>query len=329
MPFGVLFIPSLRPLTFDLTRVLHLIIAYAKNKKPLERHVLFEQVSELLQESTFRELVEHIAKPRHFVAENRQNVLSRDYIADYLSQCGYVVKLLGDYGNVLALPRDFDARQAIHAVGAHYDSVPGSPGADDNGSAIAAMLQCAKVLSVTENADRCAFIAFNCEEDHLIGSRDFVDYLKNCQPFKLAHLDVLEMLGYRDSSPNSQTLPRGIPIRVPNTADFLALIGNKKSNRLLDNVLSLAQTYVPQANVLGLKIFAGLEKFVHHVKRSDHAPFWEAGYSAMMWTDTAEFRNPHYHRASDTPDTLDYAFLRYNTLLLCMHVLWHVERLRD
>jgi hypothetical protein len=73
--------------------------------------------------------------------------------------------------------------------------------------------------------------------------------------------------------------------------------------------------------VLGLKVYLGIEKYFPVLGRSDHAPFWKAGLPALMWTDTSEFRNPHYHQTTDTPDTLDYAFLRRVTQLLVAAVL--------
>ena len=84
---------------------------------------------------------------------------------------------------------------------------------------------------------------------------------------------------------------------------------------MAEALLRLAATYVPGFPVLALKIYLGVEKYFGHLLRSDHTPFWEAGLSSVMWTDTADFRNPHYPRASDTPDTLDYVFLSQVTKL--------------
>lgn len=76
-------------------------------------------------------------------------------------------------------------------------------------------------------------------------------------------------------------------------------------------MLGLAASYVPRFPVVALKIRLGIERFIADLHRSDHAPFWEAGLASLMWTDTSEFRNPHYHRETDTPDTLDYDFLSH------------------
>src|SRR5262249_3494812 len=78
------------------------------------------------------------------------------------------------------------------------------------------------------------------------------------------------------------------------------------SNGIAEDLLTLAASYVPQSIVVALKIYLGIERYFGHLNRSDHTPFWNAGIPSIMWTDTSEFRNPHYHLASDKPGTLDY-----------------------
>ena len=101
----------------------------------------------------------------------------------------------------------------------------------------------------------------------------------------------------------------------------MGLIGNQHANALVDTTLKQAKTYLAMLPVMGLKVWFGLENMFPVLKRSDHAPFWQAKMAALMWTDTAEFRNPNYHRITDTPDTLDYTFLRQVTQLLIARVL--------
>ena len=118
------------------------------------------------------------------------------------------------------------------------------------------------------------------------------------------------MVGYRDRTPGSQATPPGLPILgARDVGDFLALLANRHSNRIAEDLLGLAARYIPEPPVAALKIYLGLERAFPHLTRSDHAPFWKAGIPSIMWTDTSEFRNPHYHLASDTPDTLDYDFM--------------------
>src|SRR5262249_60477584 len=114
----------------------------------------------------------------------------------------------------------------------------------------------------------------------------------------------------------SERARRGLAaVRAPGGGALRPRPPNRHSNAVAENLLALAATYVPQSSGLALKIYLGIEKFFGHLLRSDHTPFWEAGIASIMWTDTAEFRNPHYHLASDTPETLDYVFLSQVTKL--------------
>ncbi len=162
-------------------------------------------------------------------------------------------------------------------------------------------------------------VLFNREEDGLLGSRDFVDELRAQSTWRIDEAHIFEMVGYCTHERGSQRLPPGLPglgAVAPDVGDFLGLLANRHSNAVAEKLLTLAATYVPAFPVLALKLYFGMERWFHHLLRSDHAPFWEAGIPAIMWTDTSEFRNPHYHRASDTPGTLDYGFLTRVTQLV-------------
>ena len=124
------------------------------------------------------------------------------------------------------------------------------------------------------------------------------------------------MVGYCSHVPGSQRVPQGLPIRVPSVGDFIGLLGNRDSNHMIDSILAHSVTYVPELVAVGLKVHLDVEKLLPVLARSDHDPFWRVRIPAVMWTDTAEFRNPNYHRATDTPDTLDYDFLQSVTRLL-------------
>jgi hypothetical protein len=264
--------------------------------------------------------VEALARPRHYVVQRRANEETADWIAHELTGPGYAVHFQGSYRNVVAT-RPAAAGEPALLVGAHYDSVPETPGADDNASAVAAMLECARVVARNDGCPRVCFVAFNREEDGLLGSADFVANYLPGSSLTIVAAHVLEMVGYSSSRPGSQRLPQGLPIRVPSTGDFLGILGNRDSAALVDRVLGRAVTYCPELAVIGLTVPAGAELLLPVLARSDHAPFWQAGgIPAVMWTDTAEFRNPHYHRSMDTPETLDYEFLACVTrvLLACL-----------
>jgi Zn-dependent M28 family amino/carboxypeptidase len=259
-----------------------------------------------------REIVERISIPRPHRSPMNQAV--RQSIVDLLSvaQDGRLNVRVDGAGNVVA----GDPGRAGILVGAHYDSIPGTPGADDNASAVAALIVAARAIGPRE--DVC-FVAFDGEECGFVGSRALVAGLGMHRP---RQVHILEMVGYASRAPGSQRNP--LPaIQAPVVGDFLAVVGTHGSREMLDHVLATASAH--NLPVQGLYLpdvpLAMIEEISHHVVRSDHAPFWRAGLPALMWTDTAEFRNPHYHRATDTPDTLDYDFLTGVTRLLVHAVL--------
>jgi len=276
------------------------------------------EVSNLLAQVSqefLRRTVKRLSKPRHYHAESSSNQRCAQWIYDEFKTLGYKTHFQGRYRNVVAIPAIHTSDTAV-LVGAHYDSVPGTPGADDNASGVAALLECARLIVSQRHSQTVAFVAFNREEDGLLGSADFVEnYLPN-RSFNLEGVHVLEMVGYCSHDPGSQRVPPGLPIRVPSVGDFIGLLGNRDSNHMVDSILAQSASYVPELPAVGLKVYLGVEKWLPVLARSDHAPFWRTGIPAVMWTDTAEFRNPNYHRVTDIPDTLDYDFLQSVTQLL-------------
>ncbi|HZR17956.1 MAG TPA: M28 family peptidase [Verrucomicrobiae bacterium] len=278
-----------------------------------------------ITEEQLRKWVERISIPRHFAAEPHANRATAAWLNEAFETQGFRTELQGQYSNILALPpKEFEE---VILVGAHYDSVPMCPGADDNGSAVAAMLGCAAACSLWRPVLPVMFVAFNCEEDGLAGSRDFVASYLPKAAFKLRSVHILEMVGFASSVPGSQRVPAGLPVKIRDRGDFLGLLANRFSNELMDSVLQQAATYTPQLPVTGLKVRLGLEKHFPVLARSDHAPFWAKEIPALMWTDTSEFRNSNYHLRSDTPDTLDYGFLRSVTQLLTATVIEQAQDL--
>jgi Zn-dependent M28 family amino/carboxypeptidase len=267
------------------------------------------EVATVLREvsaANLRANVEMLAFPRHYSREKRANRRARDLLVRHLEGLGYAPSLQGRFDNIVVTSHRLEDEPCL-LLGAHYDSVPGTPGADDNASAVAVCLECARLIE-KHGLGPAMIVLFNREEDDLLGSTDFVSNLASGRSVKEAH--VFEMVGYRDRTPGSQRLPPGMPIvGVRDVGDFLALLANSSSNAIAERLLALAARYIPATPVAALKVYLGLEGTFPHLTRSDHAPFWRAGIPAVMWTDTSEFRNPHYHLASDTPDTLDYDFM--------------------
>lgn len=250
-----------------------------------------------------RDVVELVAVPRDILAQPDQNRRVREFIADELSSLGFTVHLQGSHKNVVALPRGCRTGEV---VAAHYDSVPWSPGADDNASAVAVLLEAAR------SAPETTFIAFNAEERNLSGSREFVEEHVRRPRFRVERVHVLEMVGF---TAETQSLPPLGPllrlVGEVERGDFIGLVS--KTPQMLRDIVAHADERLP---VVTARALPGASLLVPDILRSDHTPFWRAGIPATMWTDTADFRNPHYHQASDTPDTLDYEFMANVAALL-------------
>ncbi len=267
------------------------------------------------RERALRDCVVTLAKPRHFWAERTMNRRVGVHLAEAFAHLGFRVELQGHYRNVVALPLDLERPCTL--VGAHYDSVPGSPGADDNASGLAAMLQCAAHVAETGVPD-VGFVAFNAEEDGLLGSQSFVREGLGAYGLRLRLMHVLEMCGFRDVAKGSQRAPLPPGLLGFDAGTFIALVGRGASNAEVRT--ALGPGVAPNLHRVGVETSALAGRFLPDLGRSDHAPFWNADLPALLWTDTGNFRNPHYHQRTDTPDTLDYHFLRAVADLLCAMV---------
>ncbi len=209
------------------------------------------------------------------------------------------------YDNVIGTkPAENGTATAPLILAAHYDTVEGSPGADDNTSGLTVLLEVARRLNQTALTRPVQFMAFCLEEEDLLGSRAYVAHLAETGQ-SIHGAIVLECVGYASDQEGSQRTPPGIPVTVPSVGNFLALIGNQTS-ALLTTALSRAMT--PTIPVVPL-IVPGNGEQLPDTRRSDHTAFWEQGFAAVMVTDTANLRNPHYHRSTDTVDTLNLNFL--------------------
>jgi Zn-dependent M28 family amino/carboxypeptidase len=273
-----------------------------------------------------RDWVERISIPRHRVVNAEANRTVAEWLAQEFSESGYEVQFQGRFRNVIAQPTRVTAGKVI-VVGAHYDSVPTTPGADDNGSAVAAMLGCAKLCAQFLPELPAVFVAFNGEEDGLEGSRDWVSQHLPAAAYEVECAHVLEMVGYASNLPGSQKIPPGLPIQVPDRGDFIGLLTNREGAASMKTALQTIRTERAELPAYGLEVLLGLEKYFPVLQRSDHAPFWKAGLPSILWTDTAEFRNPHYHAASDTPGSLNYDFLTQVTQAVTAVVLTQAAKL--
>ncbi|WP_341737317.1 M20/M25/M40 family metallo-hydrolase [Microcoleus sp. CAWBG640] len=190
-------------------------------------------------------------------------------------------------------------------IGAHYDTVPGTPGADDNATGVAVLLELARAIALQPLKYPVKLVAFDMEESGYFGSKDYADKLK-AQKQSLRLMISLEMLGYCNHNPNSQKYPTGLKYFYPNSGNFIALIGNL---RTVPDLINLSDKIRKSGQLCEWLPVPNRGLIVPDTRRSDHAPFWDNGYPAIMVTDTANMRNPHYHQASDRIETLDLDFL--------------------
>jgi aminopeptidase YwaD len=218
----------------------------------------------------------------------------------------------GTYKNVVGTLRParagFQRSKPPLIIAAHYDTVQDTPGADDNASGLAAMLEAAETLHEAALSCEVRFIATCLEEQDLLGSVAYAAGLREVNEEILGAI-VLECVGYTSDRDGSQTAPPATPIAVPRVGDFLAVVANTASAPLAKSFELAAKREVADLKTVSLVVPAQGEQLPDS-RRSDHAAFWQFGYPALMLTDTANFRNPHYHRSTDTLETLDLSFIR-------------------
>jgi Zn-dependent M28 family amino/carboxypeptidase len=198
------------------------------------------------------------------------------------------------------------ASREIVVIGAHYDSVFGSPGSNDNGSGVAALLALARRFVGTHNTRTLRFVAFVNEEPQYFQSSQMGSYVYagRCRERgdEIPAMISLETIGYYSSEPGSQKYPApGLDFLYPRTGNFIGFVGNVESRALLREAIGTFREHAQIASQGG-----ALPASVPGVGWSDQWSFWQHGYAGIMVTDTAPFRYPHYHAASDTPDKLDY-----------------------
>lgn len=290
------------------------------------------QVSELRIERAIRELA---ATPRNARENPDDHARAADWIAAEFEQIG-----LATTRQSFDIPAQSPPRQGSNVIGtlnsppgdssgspysppiligAHYDTVPRSPGADDNASGVAAMLECARVLSESKLDRELIFVAFDAEEmqppaEGLHGSTAYVAGRTGPgSAGKLGAAIIFESVGF-SSATIKQRLPGSFRflfrkafkalVRQNFAADSLLILSRgpgRAISRQLEQSASKPGIGLP---ILPLEVPRWMP-LVRNLRRSDHAPFWYAGVPAVMIGDTANFRNPHYHQATDSPDTVD------------------------
>jgi len=205
-------------------------------------------------------------------------------------------------------------------VGAHYDSAPGAPGADDNATGVAAVLELARILRTDVPGRPIVLAFFPNEEPPYFQTKD-MGSLRFAQGFhrgvsRFHSMMSIETIGYYSDQPRSQKYPPFLKSVEPSTGNFIGFVGDTKSRNLVKDAITefRLKTHFPAEG-------ASLPGSIKGIGWSDHWSFWQIGVPAIMVTDTAPFRYPYYHLAGDTPDKVDYDRMARVTLGLKRVVL--------
>lgn len=294
MPGGT--VSSLSPLTQSQTGL----------AKQLQHHV--EQLADEIGE-------------RHYGEPNAYNNAA-DYIVDNFKEIGLVPyeEELGDklqFRNIIAEHYGTSLPDEVIVVGAHYDTVWMSPGADDNASGVSVLIEMARRLKTMRFARTIRFVAF-ANEEHPYYVTDNMGSLFHAKRAsergdKITAMLSLEMLGYFSNDSDSQSYPSPFNWFYPDKANFIAFVSNFNSRKLLKKSIAIFR----ESRSFPSEGLTAPVALIRDVRRSDHASFWRYGYPAFMVTDTAAYRNRAYHNANDVPNSLDYgAMARITTGLL-------------
>jgi Zn-dependent M28 family amino/carboxypeptidase len=192
-------------------------------------------------------------------------------------------------------------------LAAHYDTVAQSPGADDNASGVAVMLEAARRLADLDRPGRWVFIGFAQEEQHCLGSTLYAIKARR-SGLHIQGMIALECVGYASHKSGSQQRLRELPVAIPDVGNFLGIVGNPEAAAFKQQFENAAGCFVSDLPLVSLVVPNAGHDFPD-TRRSDHAPFWDAGYPALMLTDTANFRNPWYHQPGDRLETLDLPYM--------------------
>ncbi len=255
--------------------------------------------------------LEQIVRDRHPYFSSGGHFYVQQYIREQFQQWGtletheFSFNGKTHYNYILNLPPAKPTREPPILLAAHYDSVPGTPGADDNATGVAVLLELIREFFQAPLSIPLRFVAFDLEEYGMVGSEIYAQELKDNNE-KIRLMFSLEMLGYCSQEKDSQVYPPLIERFYPNTGNFVAFVGNLKTRYESHFFAEKMQKQGTPSEWLSVPL-SGI--MIPETRLSDHSPFWDQGYKGIMVTDTSFLRNPHYHQPSDTLETLDLDFL--------------------
>ncbi|MBC1214543.1 M28 family peptidase [Trichormus variabilis ARAD] len=264
-----------------------------------------QEVKDELQVSVDK-LLAHIQQLNFQRYTKTERSRTRTYIINELRKSGWTPKLEKFSGgvNVFAERPGTDNTGDAILVAAHYDTVVGSPGADDNASGVAVILEIARLFASHPTPRTLQLAFFDLEEAGLVGSKAFVTNTQRLE--KLRGVIVMDMVGYACYTAGCQQYPPGLPVTPPSDkGDFLVAVGDIENLSLLKAFNHADTKNLPSVLTIPIPL-KGL--LTPDTLRSDHAPFWYQGIGAVLVTDTANLRTPHYHQPTDTPSNIEQAF---------------------
>jgi len=241
---------------------------------------------------------------------------AKEYVADQFRSYDYQVAfqeydLSGEvYANIEAELRGTTKPDEIMIVGAHYDSVAGATGANDNGSGVAALLELARTLKEQQHPRTIRFVAFVNEEPPHFQTSNMGSYVYAKRSAKekenIIAMFSMETIGYYREEPRSQSYPLPFNLFYPNKGNFIAFVGNLSSRSLVTQSIHIFREHAtfPSEGIAA-------PSFIPGISWSDQWAFWVNGYRAVMVTDTAPYRYPFYHTYEDTPDKVNYEKMVY------------------
>ena len=281
---------------------------------------IVRQALDRVSQDRIRTHIAAIEGPRHPVTAPAALEQADGYIWNSLQSLGYEMMEHrfndsgNEYRNIIATHRGVRRPEERVIILAHYDTVAASPGADDNASGVAVMLELATVFRPLRFQRSVQFIGVNLEENASEdegrdtgrrGSRALATYARE-NKWEILGVAVLESVAYAGDFV-VQRAPAGIPFKVPEIGDFIAVVGNEGSLGLVKGFGQAIESYglpLPCQTM----IVPGAGEVLPDSRRSDHASFWDEGYRAIMITDTTNFRSPHYHLPGDRLETLNIPF---------------------
>ncbi len=281
------------------------------------------RITEIIQQVSADRIATHIQNLegiRHPVFAPEALEHAADYIWHTLQSYGlqmiphHFIEDGKPYRNIIGLHPGTTQPERRIIVIAHFDTVAISPGADDNASGVAAMLELAKVLHPWRFEESILFVGVNLEEQKVDGEKDSpvvrgsraLAATAKEEGWEIEAVINFETIAYAGND-IVQRAPENLPFELPKVGNFIAVIGNERSTAMVKRYVSVIERHHIPLPVVPL-VVPGNGEVLPDTRRSDHAPFWDIGAPAMMLTNTANFRTPHYHQPSDTLDTLNLPF---------------------